>query len=148
VQLNTKVVDLTSPMDSNRFQSLFRLSCQSLVVEEAGYVAGFLLGFTDNCEYDSVNYRWFSERLKHFYYVDRVVIAAQYRGRGLGGKLYGQAMHCAKESQLLWIAAEMNCFPANEASLQFHHRQEFREVGIQKLAGDKLVSMQVRSLQS
>jgi uncharacterized protein len=41
--------------------------------------------------YDSVNYRWFTERYDDFMYLDRVAFDAEAQGRGLGTLLYARS---------------------------------------------------------
>ena len=67
------------------------------------------------------------------------------RGRGLGQQIYAQIKSMAKASGLHWLAAEMNLEPPNPASLAFHRRQGFVEIG-QQGAGGKIMSMQIVSV--
>lgn len=138
----------TSPMDADRLAMFIRLAHRVLVAERNGAVVGFLIGFTDGSGYDSVNYRWFAERLKSFFYIDRIVVGEAARGQGCGQAFYSTIASEASADGLLWLAAEMNVEPPNEGSLRFHAGQGFREVGRQALSGGKVMSMQVRALES
>jgi len=147
VRLNAASETETSAMDAARFRSLFDSCSLVLVAERADLVAGFLIGFEDGATYDSVNYRWFAARLKRFFYIDRVVVAADARGAGIGRALYARAESWALAAGSHWLAAEMNLQPPNPASLRFHQRAGFVALGTQRLDGGKVVSMQARGLQ-
>lgn len=146
IRLNADSVVATSPMDAKTFAELYKLSSLLIVAERDTAVAGFLMGFIDGASLDGLNYNWFAARFKHFFYIDRIVIDASCRGSGLGQKMYGFLGEWAAEQDLLWLAAEMNLDPPNLASLRFHKRQGFKEIGTQKLPSGKLVSMQVKRL--
>ncbi|NNF68035.1 MAG: GNAT family N-acetyltransferase [Gammaproteobacteria bacterium] len=146
VRLNSESVLATSPMDEAAFAELVELSCLLTVAERDGEVVGFLMGFADGKDLDGPNYQWFAQRLKSFLYIDRIVIDASCRGSGVGQRIYAQIDAWARKQSLLWLAAEMNLDPPNLASLRFHKRQGFKEIGTQRLSSDKLVSMQVKRL--
>ena len=63
-----------------------------VVVVDDGAAAGFVLGMPPGLGYQSENYLFFSARAREhgttFVYVDRIVLAAHLRGRGLGPQLY------------------------------------------------------------
>ena len=146
LRLNAASVAETSPMDSVRFRSLFEMSAQTIVAEQDNGVVGFLMGFGDGSSYDSVNYRWFTDRLKRFFYIDRVVVSLEARGSGIGRAFYAHIESWTQEVGLHWLAAEINLEPANPASLTFHAKQGFVPIGTQALEGGKVVSMQIRAL--
>lgn len=105
---------------------------------------GFVLALPPGCRYESINYRWFSERYARFLYVDRIVVAADQRGLGLGGTLYDGVVAEVRRRALDRICCEVNLKPRNEGSLRFHSRYGFREVGRQPTEGGmKEVSLQV-----
>jgi hypothetical protein len=147
VKINLASVTATSPMDEDRFHLLHDMSSRTLVVEHSDQVVGFLIGFTDGSAYDSLNYRWFKDRLRHFFYVDRIVISRTCRRSGLGRRFYTQVEQWARTQGLHWLAAELNLQPSNPVSLKFHRDYGFLEVGTQWLAEDKQVSLQVKPLE-
>lgn len=146
VRLNSDSVLATSPMDKATFEKLFKISSLLTVAERDGVIVGFLMGFSDGEDLDGLNYQWFAKRFKQFFYIDRIVIDASCRGSGLGQIVYAHVAEWARQHELLWLAAEMNLDPPNLASLKFHKRQGFKEIGTQRLPSDKLVSMQVKRL--
>lgn len=147
VRMNHKSEHLLSPMDRNRFIELQTKSSLLLVVEVDQQTAGFLIAFCDGTDYDSVNYRWFSRRLKNFLYIDRVVVSEHVRSMGIGRQLYREAETWARTQEILWMAAEIDLQPPNHASLKFHDKLGFVEAG-QQTAGDdhKLVSLRILAL--
>ena len=144
--LNAESESVLSPMDDDRFAALRSMCCLLKVAETDDRVVGFLMGFSDGAGYDSVNYRWFASRLQRFLYIDRVVITQELRGTGLGRRFYTEAERWAAARKLHWLAAEVDLQPPNTASLGFHQRLAFVEVGRQVAGNGKQVSLQVRSI--
>lgn len=143
VALNKAAVDVTSPMDGERFSYLFGLADMKLAAETDGDVVGFVMAMTDSAGYDNGNYRWFSERLRNFMYIDRVVVSAACRGRGIGQLLYSLAIELAVQLGTLNMCAEMDLDPPNHGSLRFHKATGFVEIGTRVLDSGKRVSMQI-----
>tara|TARA_B100001079_G_scaffold65680_1_gene55914 strand:+ start:945 stop:1457 length:513 start_codon:yes stop_codon:yes gene_type:complete len=111
-----------------------------------GTPVGFLIGLEGpGLDYDSLNYRWFSERYEHFLYVDRVVVDPSDQGRGIGRSLYEAFVERADGHTFL--CAEVNVRPRNEGSLAFHDAFGFAAVGEQDTeAGVKRVRMFAKEL--
>lgn len=147
VRLNQEAVTFTSAMDSDRFRELLAISDYASVIEIEGEVAAFLLGIGEGRPYDNGNYRWFSERLTDFLYIDRVVVDGACRGVGLGQRLYAHLFDWVMNRQLSHLAAEFDIEPPNLASLAFHDRHGFVELGTRVLDNGKRVSMRVKSLE-
>ena len=146
VALNAAVVDVTSPMDAARCAELIAASTSCLVAVNAGEVVGFALVMTEGDPYDGENFGWFGTRLKRFVYVDRIVIGAQARGRGLGTRFYAQIEDDARAAGCLMFAAEMNLVPPNATSLGFHAARGFVQIGTRHYPDGKVLAMQVKGL--
>ena len=147
IKLNADSVSFLSPMDRTRFAYLKSKSRLILVAEYDKKVVAFLIGFSDNADYDSVNYQWFSTRLKSFFYIDRIVVNKKYRSFGIGRTFYSKIYDWARQQGMKWLVAEIDIEPPNEKSLEFHHRQQFVEVAQQVAGnGNKVVSLQVKSI--
>ncbi len=128
VALNQANLDAVSRMDEDRLVQLRAWSDRFDVVEEDGELAGFVVTFAPGAPYDSENYRWFTERhVADFYYLDRVVFADRFRRRGLGGFAYDALEKVAAGYGRMTL--EVNLVPRNDASLAFHARRGYDEVG-------------------
>ena len=126
--LNEANVEALAPMDEQRLGEIHRLADRFDVLEEDGDFAGFVVTFAAGAPYDSENYRWFSERHdRDFYYLDRIVLAGPHRRRGLGTFVYDTVEATARPYGRL--ALEVNLVPRNDASLAFHDRRGYVEVG-------------------
>lgn len=108
-----------------------------------GELAGFCLVLGPGADYQSVNYRWFSERYDDFAYLDRVAVAEPARNAGIGTALYAEV---EQRTTAPWFLLEVNLRPRNDGSLRFHHRLGFTEVGQQETDYGVLVSMLAKPL--
>src|ERR1035441_3154232 len=99
------------------------------VAEDDSGVVGFVIALRAGLEYWSLNYRWFVERGGDFLYLDRIVVAENARGAGVGRALYDDIDRFASGT---WprITLEVNLLPPNPGSLAFHERLGFRRVGV------------------
>jgi predicted GNAT superfamily acetyltransferase len=145
--LNQASVAVLSPLDAPRLANLHaEAACHRVAVAD-GAVVAFLLAFREGASYDSVNYRWFAARYPRFLYVDRVVVDAAARGRGLADRLYDDLLAAARRQEVGLVTCEIDVVPPNPASTRFHARRGFREVGRQAVQdGKKEVSLQVLAL--
>jgi predicted GNAT superfamily acetyltransferase len=127
--LNEAEVEMLAPMDEPRFHELRALADRFDVVEVDGAFAGFVVTFAPGSAYDSENYGWFCERSagEPFYYLDRFVLHESQRRRGLGGRVYDEIESAASAYGRMDL--EVNLVPRNEASLAFHARRGYVEVG-------------------
>ena len=140
--LNAASVAVLSPMDEQRFRWL-RDQCALLkVAERRDDIAGFLMGFCAGTDYDSANYRWFSERYGDFLYIDRVVVSDRHRGLGIASRFYEHAIAWSREAGLDCLVAEIDIEPPNAPSLKFHQRFGFVEVDRLVHSPAKAVSLQ------
>jgi predicted GNAT superfamily acetyltransferase len=145
--LNAESVHFLSPLDLARLQRLHTHAAYHRVVDDEGAVAAFLLAFREGADYDSPNYRWFAQHYERFLYIDRIVVAANARGRGFGAQLYDDILAFAADTNAARLTAEFDIEPPNPVSAAFHQRYRFREVGTQWIGGDKKqVSLQAREL--
>lgn len=143
VQLNLESEHFLSRMDAARLEQLAGQCAYLRVADCDGDVAAFVLAFAPGSAYDSENYRWFSERYRSFLYIDRIAVAAQQRGRGLGARLYDDLFAFARAGGYERVVAEFDVDPPNPVSAQLHARFGFREVGARSVSyADKRVAMQ------
>jgi predicted GNAT superfamily acetyltransferase len=139
--INAANVPEVGDVDRDRLRFLVDESAIGLVVEVAEQIAGFCLVLPLGSSYDSVNYRWFSERYDDVMYLDRVAFDAAYRRRGLGTGLYRAVERRVADAGVPAIALEVNADPPNPPSLAFHRRLGYREVGRQDTPYGIVVSM-------
>ena len=144
--LNLASERMLSPMDAAQLRELDAQSTFHRVVQEGSEVVAFLLALREGAGYDSPNYRWFAERYDTFLYIDRVVVASAWHGRGVGRRLYEELFAFARAGGIGTIACEFYLQPPNEASRRFHARMGLHQVATQWLPGGiKQVSLQVAS---
>ena len=117
-----------APMDPDRLAYLRSRADRFDVVEVDGRPAGFLVTMAPGSDYDSPNYRWFAARYGFdFYYLDRIALAPSVRRRGVAGRVYDEVEAVAAAHGRM--ALEVNLVPPNPASLAFHARRGYAEVG-------------------
>jgi predicted GNAT superfamily acetyltransferase len=141
--LNGESVEKLSPLDAHALDALLAQAALARVAVVEGEVAGFVVALREGRDYPSENYRWFASRYPRFVYVDRVVVGAGYRGRGIARALYADVFAHARREGIERIACEYDIEPPNPASARFHAAQGFREVGTQVLGTGKRVSLQI-----
>lgn len=134
--LNNAAVPAVPPATRQELAELVILAGLAVVAETSpGRPAGFLLAMDPGEDYDSENYRWFSRRGDSFVYVDRIVVAEDERGTGIGRALYDAAFARAAEHERAEVTCEVNLRPENPESLAFHARLGFERVGEQETKG-------------
>lgn len=142
IELNAAWEHVTSPLSHKELDRLVPQATLFRVAEIDGVVAAFLLAFGPGADYDSVNYRWFDERYELFLYIDRVVVGSGFQRIGLGDALYASAIAFARQHDTPCVVCEVDIEPLNTASVAFHDKLGFYEVGTQRVSGGKkLVSL-------
>ena len=109
-------------------KKLIELSAYNLLVLDDDEIVGFIICIREDSAYRSENYKFFTQRLKKFLYVDRVAIDERHRRAGLGQAIYEDIFVQASEDNLP-IALEVNTQPMNQPSLNFHEKMGFDQVG-------------------
>jgi len=144
--INQACVPHLSSITLEELRELARQACHFTVVKTDGKVVGFMLALGPGQRYESLNYRWFSERYEDFVYVDRIAFASGFRGAGLGRRLY-ENIEGEYKGRASVITCEVNLLPPNPESLAFHKRLGFEEVGQQDTeGGKKRVSLLARAI--
>ena len=127
--INEESVPGVGTLTRDRLEALVADSAATLVAVDAhGKPTGFVLVMLEGLDYESLNYRWLSERYDRFAYVDRIAVAEAARGRRIGEALYAAAIEAFAGNRPV-LLAEVNLEPPNPGSLRFHKRLGFREVG-------------------
>jgi uncharacterized protein len=118
-------------------ERLAHLAGQAFYASRIGDVDAFLLAFDQAADYDSPNFLWFRERYPRFVYIDRIVVAASARGRGLAQCLYRDLFALAARATHEFVVCEVNSDPPNPASDAFHDRLGFARVGSAGIHGGR-----------
>lgn len=136
IALNDAAVPHVNALTRSAWLEFLRGTATIRVARAAdGRIAALLVALPPGCGYGSENYRWFERRLSRFVYVDRIVVDPAWRGRGLGAACYADLGAVMRGGDAP-ILCEVNLRPANDASLAFHGKQGFREIGVQSVYGD------------
>lgn len=137
--LNDREVPRVGPLGVDGLRDhLVHCDLALAALDEAGALAGFVLAVAPGADYASLNYRWFEARGTDHLYVDRIVVGAAHRRRGIAGRLYDAVEARARESGRQEITCEVNVRPVNHGSMIFHEARGFVEVGRQDTTGGAL----------
>jgi len=117
------------------------------VVEDAEGLLGFALVLPPGLDYWSDNYKWFTARLGGaFTYLDRVVVDARARRRGVGRALY-ESLFAFARGRWPQVALEVNLRPPNPDSVHFHEQMGFTTLGVREYdGGEHAVLMMARQI--
>lgn len=146
--LNDREVPRVSPLGLDGLRAhLPRCDLACAAVAENGSIAGFVLTLAPGADYASQNYQWYEGRGTDYLYVDRIVVDAAHRRKGIAHGLYDAVEARAREGGRVEVACEVNVRPPNPASMVFHQGRGFVEVGRQDTTGGALtVAMLVHDL--
>ncbi len=145
--INAANVPEVGPMDRAKLDHFAVCAEWFPVVLSAGEVVGFAVLLVEGADYGSPNYGWFKERYPSFLYVDRIAISADATRRGIGRRIYEQAIALAEKKGRPALCAEVNTVPPNPRSMGFHESFGFQEMArTQPYGGEEEVSMLVRSI--
>ena len=142
--LNDQALPHVNALSAQQWAWLLAEADYFRVAEQHGAIAAFVIAIRQGTSYWSDNYRWFSARYPAFLYLDRIVVAAGVRQRGIGRAVYGDLVASASGR---WprIALEVNLQPPNPGSITFHERMGFLRVGERRHSAGE-VAMLVREL--
>ena len=145
--LNRAAEPAVGPLDLAGLAALVELADGARLATVDGTVAGALVAFLPGRGYRSPNYRWFETSGVAFYYVDRVVVAAEHRRAGIATRLYDDVMATARGLGVPRVVCEVNDDPPNPVSLAFHRGLGFVGLATQIDPRDgKRVRMMARAL--
>lgn len=144
LRMNESALPHVSSVGLKEMEYFLKHADPFLVVEENGDLAGFMIVLQKGLDYASLNYQFFCNNYDDFDYVDRIVIAENYWGKGFGRKLYQQLINSSEKE---WVTCEVNLKPPNPKSMEFHKALGFSQVAEQKTeGGKKSVAMLVKQL--
>ena len=122
--LNNASARETSLLTSKRFDQLIRSAHIALFIPPA---AALLIAFEDTDDYDGGHFLWFRGKPGRFLYIDRVVVAEEWRRHGLARMLYEDLFKRAIRLRHSRIVCEVNV--PNPVSDKFHEALGFEEIG-------------------
>ena len=144
--INEGAAPAVSNITMDELRDLAEMCCDCSVVTLNGQIAGFMMALQQAQPYKSINYQWFAERYQKFVYVDRIAVLPSFKGLGVGRALYSNIQKLARKVAPV-LTCEVNVIPRNDASLVFHAKLGFVEVGQQDTeGGKKRVSLLVKQL--
>jgi predicted GNAT superfamily acetyltransferase len=126
LSLNNASARETSVLTPERFDQLIGAARVALFIPPT---AALLLAFEQSADYDGGHFLWFRSRFSKFLYIDRVIVAEEYRRHGLGRRLYADVFERADRLGQTRVVCEVNLQPSNPVSDKFHAAQGFKEVG-------------------
>ena len=132
------VPEVGSIANVSEFQKLLFMGSFNLIAKIDDEVIGYIVCFRDKSAYGSINYKFFSETISKFLYIDRIAIKDTYRHQGIGKKIYEQVFNKANELGLP-VVCEVNTRPLNEPSLKFHRKLGFTECGTNEFSYNSVV---------
>ena len=147
LELNQSNLPHVGSISQSEMEHLYRQAIYFRIAELDNRPAGFLVAFNPGADYNSLNFLWFKNRYPDFVYIDRIIIAAEARRKGIAFGLYRDLENFAARKQIPWITCEYNLQPPNEISRLFHESYGFSEVGTQETEnGKKTVSLQIKQI--
>ncbi|MGA3089508.1 MAG: GNAT family N-acetyltransferase [Terriglobales bacterium] len=144
--INQQAVPHVSSLAPDELKKLAAQCFHFAVASVGSACAGFLMALRPGEGYGSLNYRWFSEHYANFVYIDRIAIASEFQGRGVGRALYADVEQAAKGLAPI-LTCEVNLVPPNPGSMAFHAKLAFAEVDqMDGEDGAKRVSLMVKAI--
>jgi predicted GNAT superfamily acetyltransferase len=128
VDLNNAAVPKVDTVTAESLLHRVRNARLARVACDGDEVLGMVLCFLPGADYGSLNYGWFCENYDDFLYIDRIFVAEQARGQGIGEAFY-RDIEVLSPSITIRLACEVNELPPNPGSLRFHKRIGFSEAG-------------------
>jgi uncharacterized protein len=145
ISLNNEHVLETSLLDDAGLAELLRMAFYARGVDEGK--TAFLIALDHQAAYVNPNFSWFAARYNSFVYIDRVIVSAAARGRGLAKELYRDLFAAAMQRGHERVVCEVNSKPPNPASQAFHAAMGFAVVGEATIhGGEKSVCYLEKSL--
>ena len=127
--INQEGLPGTGKISEKEIADLLSISELALGAYEENELVGFVICLPPKTRYGSLNYAWFNKRYEEFLYVDRIAVSENHRNCKIGTKLYKEVISHAEQNNCP-IAAEVSLKPPNPASLRFHERNGFNEMGV------------------
>lgn len=145
--LNQQCLPAVNSLTLLQLQKMVASAACFIVVELNQQFTGFVLTFLPTADYYSEHLIWFNQRFVDFLYLDRIAIADFAKRQGCGKALYADIEAYCQQRQIGNIALEVNLQPRNEASLVFHQKMGFTQVGQQTTSSGKTVALMMKAIE-
>lgn len=122
VEINNESAEWVGVKDKEFFEKC--ISHVSVVEEEK--ILGFALIMNQSTDYNSPHFLQFKQTLPKFFYVDRIVVRQEARGKGIGRELYSILREIGAIAP---IVCEICIEPLNADLVAFHERIGFKKIG-------------------
>ena len=145
--INEEAIPAVNTVSLDEFKWFLKRSIYFKVsLNEDEQVCGFLLVLPTGLEYESLNYKWFSDKFSDFAYIDRIAVRDEFRGKGIGKSLYVD-LEKSVMKDIKRIACEFNIKPPNLVSKKFHEGLAYKRVGTQLTENEtKEVSLMIKEI--
>ena len=146
-KINEEAIPAVNTVSLDEFKWFLKRSIYFKVsLNEDEQVCGFLLVLPTGLEYESLNYKWFSDKFSDFAYIDRIAVKDEFRGKGIGKSLYVD-LEKSVMKDIKRIACEFNIKPPNLVSKKFHEGLAYKRVGTQLTENEtKEVSLMIKEI--
>ena len=128
LSLNQNSLSAVSCSNLEQMKYFLDISSYFKILRIENNPVGFLIGLMPGKDYKSENYIWVNRKYQSFIYIDRVIIDAKNRNKGLGSILYDDLVN-SFQSKVENVICEVNVKPYNSQSLYFHEKYGFKEIG-------------------
>jgi uncharacterized protein len=125
--LNNAHARETSALNETSLVELLEMAFYARGIDRGA--TAFLIALEQNAPYQNPNFSWFKQSRESFVYVDRIIVAATARGRGVARILYDDLVVEAQQAGQDRVVCEVNIKPPNPASEAFQLKMGFTEVG-------------------
>ena len=110
--------------DLKHVQQLYDFCTYCYLAMKKEQLIAFVFVMDESSLYQSPNYKYFKANYNSFLYVDRVAVSHIYQRKGVGVELYDQIFLKCIEAKIP-LCCEVNTFPLNQQSLDFHFKNKF-----------------------
>ena len=145
--INEEAIPAVNTVSLDEFKWFLKRSIYFKVsLNDDEQVCGFLIVLPTGLEYESLNYKWFSDKFSDFAYIDRIAVKDEFRGKGIGKSLYIDLEKTVMKG-IKRIACEFNIKPPNLVSKKFHEGLAYKRVGTQLTENEtKEVSLMIKEI--
>ena len=129
-------------MDLSALSLLYQQSKFCIYKIREDQLVAFALIMDKSSNYKSPNYLYFKKKFSDFLYIDRIAVSATFQRMGIGYSIY-QELFSRTSKLSIPLCCEVNTFPVNQPSLDFHKKNLFQTIEEIRF-GKKTVAMLVK----